>query len=79
MDLKQAYTFASKHRKQIEQSERCSCFHCLATFAPSEINEWIDGGDTAICPKCGVDAVLGSASGVPFTLELMSSMQIIWF
>ena len=31
-------------------------------FTPAEITSWIDAGQTALCPKCGLDSVLGSAS-----------------
>lgn len=38
--------------------EQCGCFYCLKTMAPGEITEWVDGGETPVCPHCGVDAVL---------------------
>lgn len=38
--------------------EQCGCFYCLKTIAPAEITEWVDGGETPICPHCGVDSVL---------------------
>jgi hypothetical protein len=79
MDLQLAHSFSRGHREQVEQSEGCSCFRCLASFKPSEITEWVDGGDTALCPKCGVDAVLASASGVPLSDEFLRKMQQQWF
>jgi hypothetical protein len=50
------------HRKQLLASETAACFYCFASFAPAAITEWTDGeptGLTAICPQCGVDAVVG--------------------
>ena len=79
MDLKLAHAFASKHRTQVEQSDCCSCFHCLATFSPAEITEWVDDESTALCPKCGVDAVIGSACQVPLTEDFLKQMQSEWF
>jgi hypothetical protein len=79
MDLKLAHAFSSKHRTQVEQSDRCSCFHCLATFSPAEITEWVDHDSTALCPMCGVDAVIGSASLVPLTDSFLKLMQAEWF
>lgn len=79
MDLKLAHAFASKHRTQVEQSERCSCFRCLSSFKPSEIAEWVDGDSTALCPKCGVDAVIGSASNAPLDEVFLKKMQAEWF
>jgi hypothetical protein len=36
----------------------CGCFCCLQTFAAEEVIDWIDDGETPLCPFCGVDAVL---------------------
>jgi hypothetical protein len=77
-----AHRYSRAHRRELEASIRCGCFHCLAIFAPDAISEWIDepveGGETAICPRCGVDAVIGSAS-VNFTPELLEAMRREWF
>lgn len=43
------------------------------------IQEWIDDGDTAICPSCGIDSVIGSASSYPITPEFLTAMQKFWF
>ena len=62
---------AHKHsvfnRTEIESSTICGCFYCFSTFLPSEIIEWVDHGQTALCPHCPVDSVLGSSSGFPIT------------
>ena len=74
-DLESIWQFCTHHRELLAQSERAGCFHCLAMFPPTEIREWIDepdttagpsgapapGGVTALCPRCGIDAVLPSA------------------
>ncbi|ADU36555.1 conserved hypothetical cytosolic protein [Variovorax paradoxus EPS] len=79
MDVITAHTFSSNHRCQIEASEICGCFYCMASFPPATIVEWVDVGRTAICPKCGIDSVVGSAAGVPITHEFLSSMRAHWF
>jgi len=49
-------------------TEVCGCFYCLERFTPNEIEEWIDDENgekalaTALCPKCGMDSVLGNAA-----------------
>ena len=49
----------------------------------SEIDEWIDEPDppgvTALCPKCGIDSVIGSASGYPITSNFLWRMKLRWF
>lgn len=75
----------SNHRAQVLASEVCGCFYCLSTFVPGEITAWVDDdprtgtGTTALCPRCGIDAVIGSASGFAITPELLRRMQEHWF
>lgn len=33
------------NRKEVERSNLCACFHCLARFSPSEIVLWTDSDD----------------------------------
>lgn len=79
-----AHQFSSNHRKQIVDSELCGCCFCLEIYPPSRINEWIDEdenevGQTALCPFCGIDSVIGSASGVSLNKQFLSEMHKIWF
>ncbi len=74
-----AHIHSSLHRNEIEASDLCGCFSCLETFAPSEIVEWTDERATALCPRCGIDAVLGSASGFPITADFLKGMHSYWF
>lgn len=88
-DVDAVHRHSIRHRAEIQASERCGCFYCLATFAPSEIVEWTDcspdGPDgsesceTALCPNCGIDSVIGSASGAPTTPEFLARMEARWF
>jgi hypothetical protein len=79
MELEAAHKHSDRHRAEIEASELCGCFYCLTTFRPDEITEWVDEGQTAICPNCPVDAVIGSASGVSLTQEFLRKMHAYWF
>lgn len=56
--LKELHKLSSKHRDALEESGTISCFHCLEDSSFEEIEEWIDWQDTALCPKCGIDACL---------------------
>jgi hypothetical protein len=50
------------HRKQLLASEAAACFYCFTEFSPATVVEWTDGepvGQTALCPHCGIDAVVG--------------------
>ncbi len=74
-----AHEHCSTNRAEVERSEVCGCFYCMSVFPPSRITEWIDEGQTAICPECPVDSVIGSASGFPITREFLEKMHSHWF
>lgn len=75
-----AHIFSINNRPSLANDEKCGCFQCLRIFSPSEITEWIEDEDgTAICPYCGVDAIIGESSGYPITKEFLSEMQKHWF
>ena len=57
-----AHTHCVRHRSEIEASTIAGCFYCCEIFAPSEIEEWVDNDDCALCPRCGIDSVIGDAS-----------------
>ncbi len=77
--VREAHSFSSKHRDIVEQSGACACFHCFEAFSPSEIQDWIDDGQTALCPKCGVDSVLPSAAGYPLDYDFLMEIHEHWF
>jgi hypothetical protein len=80
VDIKRAHDYSSKHRASIMSSKQCGCFYCLATFDPAHILDWVDDDQTALCPQCGIDAVIGTASGFPVVEEkFLRSMREYWF
>lgn len=83
-DLHRAHKHSSLHRAEVLASELCGCFYCLATYPSSEIEEWTDEdrvgiGQTALCPRCDIDSVIGSASGFGITGEFLSAMKRFYF
>lgn len=62
-----AKVHASKHRVEVQASARCGCFFCFRQFPPSSIKAWTEANQTALCPHCGVDSVIGNAS--PYQLD----------
>ena len=69
---------SSRHRSVIMSGNACGCFYCLAAYEVDEIKEWTCA-DTAICPKCGVDTVLGFNSLHDVDPELLLDMKKFWF
>ena len=78
-DLDKAHKYSSNHRRELEKDNICGCFFCLKIYNPTEIEEWTDGGKTAICPKCDIDSVIGESSGFPITKEFLIAMNKEWF
>ncbi len=74
-----AHKHCLRNRSELERSHVCGCFYCLAIFPPSSIVAWIDDEQTALCPFCPVDSVIGSASGYPITKEFLQRMRDHWF
>lgn len=77
--LEAAHKHSIFNRAELQSSTLCGCFYCSAIFAPAEISEWIDDDQTAVCPKCPVDSVIGSASGFPITPEFLHRMHDKYF
>jgi hypothetical protein len=82
------YIQAKKHSifnsAEIARSETCGCYYCLSIFRFNQIEEWVDEekdkiGQTALCPTCGIDAVIGSASGYSIDQKFLEQMQQYWF
>ncbi len=78
-NIREAHGDSSKHRQEVVASELCGCFYCLNAFEPKDIAEWVDDGKTALCPRCGIDSVIGSASGFVLTKEFLKEMNDYWF
>jgi hypothetical protein len=82
-DVRVAHTRSSHHRSEVLASDHCGCFYCCKTFSPGEITEWVDEidevGQTALCPRCGIDSVLGAKSGFEMSTEFLRRMKTFWF
>jgi hypothetical protein len=38
-----------------------SCVFCMSVLRFEEITQWVDGGETPLCPRCLVDCILRGA------------------
>jgi hypothetical protein len=69
LDIRGAWEHCSNNREEIGQSKFCGCFQCLSIFKPNEITKWTHEINnpyvTALCPRCGIDSVIGDKSGYP--------------
>ena len=78
-ELKDAHRHTIHNRQEVEVSQFCYCISCRTFFKPSEIECYADGDDTAICPYCDCDAVIGNACGIRLTDELLERLHDKYF
>ena len=90
-NLLTAIRHTTNNRAEIEASTVCGCCNCMQTFAPDEIIAWsgLDAsnfddpealtGGTAMCPRCGSEAVVGDKSGHKIDHVFLSGMNEAWF
>lgn len=79
MEIKDASKYSIHNKKQLEESEIAGCYYCCKIFEPSEIKIYVDDNDTAICPNCKIDSVLGDKSGFEITPENLAKLKEYWF
>ena len=81
LDLEQAHKHSINNKNEIEKSNTCGCFYCREMFAPSEIKIWIkdERGETAQCPYCLVDSVIGDASKIELNIKLLEMLNKKYF
>jgi hypothetical protein len=91
--IRDAHTHCTRNGIELEKSTTCGCFYCTSIFPPSEIVDWVEeksegkidiaanakANSTALCPRCGIDSVIGSASGFPITTEFLTELKTYWF
>ena len=82
--LEQAHQHSYDNKAELEKSTKCGCFYCEEIYSPKEIFDWVSksigsDSDTALCPKCGIDSVVGDASGFDITPKFIKEMYDYWF
>lgn len=75
MNVEDAWKSSLENRDAILAEQFASCYSCVHTFPSSLITSWTDNSKTAICPHCGIDAV------VPGEVDhaLLTQMNDRWF
>ena len=72
IEVREASIYSSS---EIADADVCGYYSCVSTFQSKSVEQWRDYGQTALCPRCGVDAVL---PGVSDTQEL-DDLHKKWF
>lgn len=77
-ELGDAHSRSSKHREALTASQLGGCFYCCKTFKPNQVEFWTDDETTALCPECGIDAVLPDSTG-RIDSRFLRCMRAYWF
>jgi len=90
-ELLAAYRSVSNNWAHIQDSSVCGCCCCVKIFPADEIVAWTGldmenmddaravNNQTALCPRCGSEAVLGDKSGFPISAQFLTRMNEAWF
>jgi hypothetical protein len=84
MEIIKAHNHSIRHYNELKQSDLCGCFYCCKTFKFSQITDWVKDSEeeaeqTALCPFCGIDSIIGSKSGYPIEKKFLKQMKKKWF
>lgn len=77
--LEKVHAFSTNNKRLIEKSDKCFCFYCKKTMDSNEITRFLDNDNTALCPHCGVDAIIPDCIDVDIDETLINDMNNYWF
>ena len=69
MNTEEFPKLSSNNRDELIKHEQSGCYFCIRTFGSGEVTEFTDGGRTALCPRCNVDAVLPGITDAIFLAQ----------
>lgn len=78
-EIKRLHSHTLRNRKEIEASDNCVCISCCEIFHASKVEDYIDKGETALCPICGIDAVIGDCTGISMDSATLKELHKEFF
>jgi hypothetical protein len=75
MNIEDAPKLSRYNRVQVEAAEVCGCYFCQRVYPASDVVEYEEEEQTALCPCCGINAVL---PGVTDEAVLIAALER-WF
>ena len=49
---------ARNNKDLLQHLGKAGCYHCVSIITFSTIEDWVDEQETALCPRCDIDALL---------------------
>ena len=79
-DLIKAHEATSENAYKLFVNQECVCVYCKNRFPSNRIVDLcINGGLSALCPHCGIDAVIGEISGYDLSDLFIEAMHEFFF
>lgn len=57
-ELTEIQKLSTESKEKLKKSKIVGCYSCTSIFDYNEIDEFVNFGGTALCPYCGIDAVV---------------------
>lgn len=76
--LQQIHGRSRLNRQFMTPGAACRCFHCLKSFSAEQIGHWVDDGNTALCPHCGINSVLSGGAN-SLSDALIQQLHAVYF
>lgn len=77
--LKDYYLHTIYNASDFKSSNNCGCICCQRIFPVDEVEDFVDLGQTALCPHCGCDSLIADGSGCELTKELIAELNKKYF
>lgn len=80
-DLDAIHQLSFGNEQLLGQSAQAGCFQCLNVFPAAEVSSWVPDKPvrTAVCPRCGIDSVLGDSMGMDISSHLLEALHNRYF
>lgn len=76
--LEELAKYNRNHKETLQNNKEAGCYYCNSIFPTDKIVEWCDKGSTALCPNCGIDAVIPNENS-ELTHAILTEMHQYWF
>lgn len=77
--MERLHAYSAHNRELVAVSNQCYCFYCKQSMYRGEIERHIDDGQTALCPKCGIDAIIPDSIEESVDENIIAEMNEYWF
>ncbi len=81
-EMESYYSRTHGNDREILNSDTCSCLFCRQTYSARDVSDWVnddDGSLSAICPICGMEAVVGDKKKGRISHEDLKELNLRYF